>query len=71
MVHSAQKRNQDATVKWRKFAAEDNVYVKNLPNIKKCIPGRVREVHGPLSYLIEVIDGHVVRHHVDALRPRS
>ena len=71
-VHSkieAQKRNHDATVKLRVFAAEDNVYVKDFPNTNKWIPGKVREIRGPLSYLVELMDGHVVRHHGDALRP--
>ena len=71
-VHSkieAQKRNHDATVKLRVFAAKDNVYVKDFPNTKKWIPGKVREIRGPLSILVELMDGCVVRRHVDALRP--
>ena len=65
----AQKRNHDATVKLRVFAAEDNVYVKDFPNTKKWIPGKVSKIRGSLSYLVELMDGRVVRHDVDTLRP--
>ncbi len=47
-----QKKNHDATVRMRAFAVSDNVCVKDFPNAKKWMPGRVIEVRGPLSYLI-------------------
>ncbi len=43
--------------------------MKDFPNA--WTPGRVIEVRGPLSYLIEIEDGRVIRRHVDALRSQS
>ena len=56
----------------RQFRVDDNVYVKNLPaNTPRWIPGIVRKVTGPLSYVVELLDGRTVRRHVDHVRKRE
>ena len=49
---------------------DEKVYVKDFPS-KKWVPGKVIEIRGPLSYLIQLSDGRVRRRHVDAVRSRS
>ena len=66
----AQKKNHDARTRSRTFNVDEKVYVKDFPS-KKWVPGKVIEIRGPLSYLIQLSDGRVRRRHVDAVRSRS
>ena len=47
------------------------MYVKDFPNAKSWLPGKIIEVRGPLSYHVELNDGRIVRRHVDAVCARS
>ena len=50
----AQKKNHDARTRSRTFNVDEKVYVKDFPS-KKWVPGKVIEIRGPLSYLIQRI----------------
>ena len=62
-----QKKHHDTGTKLRTFKLNDGVYVKDFPHPKKWAPGKLVEVRGSFSYLVELCDGRVVRRHVDAL----
>ena len=48
------------------------VFVKNFPsNTPKWLPGIVRKVTGPLSYVVELLDGKTVQRHVDHVQKRD
>ena len=63
----AQKRNHDLKTRLRVFEKDNSVYVKDFPNSKKWVPGKLIEGRGPLSYLIELNDGRKLRCHVDLI----
>ncbi len=65
-----QKTQHDVGTKLRTFRVHDKVYVKDFPNSKQWKPGEIIEVRRPLSYLVELCDGRVVRRHVDTLLAR-
>ena len=65
-----QKKHHDTGAKLRTFKLNNGVYVKDFPHPKKWAPGKIVEVRGPISYLVELCDGRVVRWHVDALFAR-
>ena len=52
-----QKKHHDTGTKLRTFKLNDGVYVKDFPHPKKWAPGKIVEVRGPLSYLVELCDG--------------
>ena len=55
----------------RSFKVGDLIYTKGFSSTPLIwIPGTVAKVTGPLSYHIELGDGHVVCRHVDAVRAR-
>ena len=67
-----QKENHDGNPSPRKFDVGETVYVKNLPaGTPKWIPGVVEKVTGPLSYVVKLKDGRLVRRHVDHVRKRE
>ncbi len=59
--HSQKIDSQKTTHKVCPFAVNDNVYIKDFPNAKKWMPGKVIEVR-------QLRDGYIVRRYVDALR---
>ena len=67
----AQKKSHDIHAKPREFHVGDLVFVKDFPSGKKWLSGSVSEVRGPLSYYVTLLDGRVVRRHVDHIRSRS
>ena len=67
----AQKKNHNIHAKPREFHVGDLVFVKDFPSGKTWLPGSVSEVRGPLSYYFTLLDGRVVRRHVDHIRSRS
>ena len=68
----AQKKNHYIHAKPREFHYGDLVFVKDFPSGKTWLPGSVSEVRGvPLSYYVTLLDGRVVRRHVDHIRSRS
>ena len=69
---SKQAKQHDSTKTLRTFKTGDRVFVKNFSTTPLTwIPGRVVKVTGPLSYHVELLSGHVVRRHVDAIRSRE
>ena len=67
----ALKKNHDIHAKSREFNVGDLVFVKDFPSGKTWLSGSVSEVRGPLSYYVTLLDGRVVRRHVDHIRSRS
>ena len=47
------------------------MFVKHFPSGKTWLSGSVSEVRGPLSYYVTLLDGRVVRRHVDHIRSHS
>ena len=67
-----QKLTHDNGNPVRNLYIGDKVYVRNLPNSDpKWLAGTVTKVTGPLSYHVELLDGTIVRKHVDHLRSRD
>lgn len=54
----------------RDFVKDDYVYVKNFSTGPKWLPGRIVNVTGPLSYVIELDNGRFTRRHVDHIRKK-
>ena len=67
-----QKELHDRKKGVREFALQDPVYVENFTSRKpKWIPGTIVKITGPLSYVIELLNGTTVRRHVDSIRKRE
>ena len=51
----------------------DLVYAENFTNNSdfKWLPGNISKVTGPLSYIIELLDGKTVWRHVDHIKARE
>lgn len=65
-----QKLNHDhADV--RNYTVGDLVYIKNFSVGPKWLPGVVMQVTGPLSYMIRLSDGRLLKRHVDHVLPRA
>ena len=46
---------------------DDTVFVKDFPSGKQWLTGTVSDVKGPLTYLVTLSDGRIVRRHIDHL----
>ena len=67
-----QKAKHDTSQPIRKFSVNDNVLVRNQPsNNPKWIPGVIVKVTGPLSYVVQLLDGRSMRKHVDHIIRRN
>ena len=66
-----QKDGHDQHAKSRQFAVDNSVYVHNLTQGPRWLPGVITAVRGPLSYTVTLTDGRVVRRHVDHVRKRT
>ena len=67
-----QKSCHDRSPVLRAFSVTDTVFVKNFSGVPpRWLPGKVLRVTGPLSYEVELLDGHIVRRHVDAVKSRT
>ena len=58
----------DSQAKYRNFEARDPVFVKDFSSPKSWKEGTVVHTTGPVSALVELQDGQVVRHYQDHLR---
>ena len=65
-----QKDYHDLHANKRLFTIGDTVFVCDFPNGKKWLPATVTQSKGPLSFLIELDDGRVIRCHIDHIRVR-
>ena len=50
---------------------DDPVFVKDFPSGKQWLTGTVSDVKRPLTYLVTLSDGRIVRRHIDHLRCRT
>ena len=66
-----QKRKHDTKSRTRSFQSGDLVFVKNFNPGPQWIPGEVKEVSDPVSYVIQLKDGRQRRCHVDHLHART
>ena len=75
MQHSqiTQKKNHDVKKPYRQFIEGDLVYAENCTNNSnsKWLSGKISLATGPLSYIIELLNGNTVRHHVDHIKARE
>ena len=73
-VQSQQEKQQqyhDDSKLLRTFDVGDNVYAEDFrARGSRWIPGIVKKRTGPISYIIELHDGHLFRRHVDNVRKR-
>ena len=65
-----QQLNHDVHSKDRKFQINDTVYVENFAQGSKWLEGIVEEIRGPLTYMIKLPDGRILKRHVDHIRNR-
>ena len=63
-----QKQTHDHHAKNRDFEASDPVFIKDFSSPKSWQKGTVVQTTGPVSALVELPDGRVVRRHQDHLR---
>lgn len=66
----AQKRKHDSKARERSFQKDDLVFVKNFGPGPQWISGRIIEISGPVSYVVQLDDGRQRRCHQDHLRAR-
>ena len=68
-AQAKQKQHHDEQSKSRDFLPGDNVWIRDFRNnATKWISGVVLQSWGPLSYMIQLDDGTLVRRHVDHIR---
>ena len=70
-VEFQQKASHDRTARSRTFHTQDHVFVKNQGAGKRWLPGKIMQVTGPVSFLVELQDGREKRCHLDQLRSRE
>ena len=63
-----QKQTHDHHAKHRDFEASDPVFIKDFSSPKSWQKGTVVQTTGPVSALVELPDGRVVRRHQDHVR---
>ena len=63
-----QKQTHDHHAKHRDFEASDPVFIKDFSSPKSWQKGTVVQTTGPISALVELPDGRVVRQHQDHVR---
>ncbi|XP_048578377.1 uncharacterized protein K02A2.6-like [Nematostella vectensis] len=68
---SNMKRYHDGKTPLRAFTAGDLVRAKNFGHGVRWFKGKISKVTGPLSYEVELIDGRLVRRHIDHLLKRE
>ena len=67
---SQQKATHDVSAHSRTYEVGDLVHVLNFRPGEKWIPGKIIESTGPISFRIQLQNGHVLRRHQDHLRHR-
>ena len=65
-----QKCHHDAHASKRHFTIGDTVFVCDFPSGKNWPPGTLTQSKGPLSFLIKLDDGRVIRRHIDYIQER-
>ena len=60
-----QKAEHDALARQTTFSQGEVVYARNFGTESRWLPGVIQEISGPVSYLVKLTDGHLVRRHLD------
>lgn len=63
-----QKRQHDSRAKVQML--KDKVFVRNFGRGKLWLPGYLLCTSGPCSFMVKLLDGRVMRCHIDHLQPR-
>ena len=66
-----QQENYDKTARERSFRKGDRVYSKHFGQGQKWLPGTIAEITGPVSFLVKLTSGQLVRRHQDHIRHRK
>ena len=66
-----QQQTHDATARDRRFQVGDKVYSKHFGQGQRWVPGTIAEVTGPVSFLVKLVSGQLVRRHQDQIRIRK
>ena len=66
-----QQLNHDVHSKGRKFQISDIVFVENFGHGSKWLAGIIEEIRGPLTYMVKLSDGRLVKRHVDHIRNQT
>lgn len=66
-----QKLYHDRHSRDRSFYCGDSVYVQNFARGDKWLAGTIEKETGPLSYLVNLCDGRLVRRHQDQMKHRA
>ena len=64
---NSQKVNHDKTQRERLYQEGDPVYAKNFRPGDKWLPGKISQVLGTRTYMVELETGQVVKRHIDQL----
>ena len=71
-TQAKQKQHHDKQSKSRDFLPGDNVWIRDFRNnATKWISGVVLQSRGPLSYMIELDDGTLLRRYVDHIQQQA
>ena len=71
VVHCQQKKKaeHDASAQQTTFSQGEVVYAHNFgAGSSRWLPGVIQEISGPVSYLVNLTDGRLVRRHQDYIR---
>ena len=66
-----QKLNHDSLVQAKTFTKDDPVYIRNFGTGQRWLPGVIQQSIGPVSFLVKLSNGQLVRRHQDHLRRRQ
>lgn len=65
-----QKLSHDSSARGTSFSKGETVYVQNFGTGQRWMPATIQEVTGPVSFLVKLRDGKLIRRHQDHLRRR-
>lgn len=65
-----QKERHDHHARERQLKPNDTVYIRNFTSSQRWLPGIILSQSGPVSFVVKLTDGRVMRRHQDHLRLR-
>ena len=66
-----QTKYHDNQAQERHFEVGDKVFILDLPAKKQWMPGTICALNGQVTYWVELVDGRIVRRHIDHIRVRT
>lgn len=66
-----QKLNHDRPCRFTQFVKGETVYAQKFGTGQRWMPAVIQEVTGPVSFLVKLTDGQLIRRHQDHLRKRA